>query len=271
MMNQWQCVLELDETRTVVSGGADALADAIRRGADLRLCTEFRHNEHIDVTSDSPELIREAMDFRITILLDDRWTAAVLNLRQPVSLPDRFGPRPSMSFFLYNQDGGQALARPYLDGVTVTGDRGPAEPQAPDNMPKFHALDVWDVDTNAPSMNFVYDFDKYRFHVRDDWQEMLCHTETGTVVSGSVAALIDRSLTVAARILERCGLLGEFHDSDAFGRDLAADGRRPHSCLSRAGLVAVDMTRTSRGLFHWQRSIRYGRLRMTDDGRQQDS
>ena len=27
------------------------------RGADLRIYTEFRHNEHIDITSNNPEII----------------------------------------------------------------------------------------------------------------------------------------------------------------------------------------------------------------------
>lgn len=35
--------------------------------------------------------------------------------RQPVERPEGFGPRPSRSCFLYNQDGSQAIACPYLD------------------------------------------------------------------------------------------------------------------------------------------------------------
>jgi hypothetical protein len=46
---------------------------AIRRGADIRIHTEFRHNEHIEATSTDPELIREVADFCVTYLLDDRW------------------------------------------------------------------------------------------------------------------------------------------------------------------------------------------------------
>lgn len=135
-MNNWKCALELDNARAVKSGSVAALDDAIRRAADLRVCTAFRHNEHIDVTSSNPELILEAMDFRITYLLDNRWSAGILSLRQPVSLPDGFSPRSSMSFFLYNQDGGQAIARPFLDGVPpeVAPGASPAEP--PPNMPK---------------------------------------------------------------------------------------------------------------------------------------
>ena len=58
-------------------------------------------------------------------------------------------------------------------------------------MPKFHMGDAWDAETNAPSCNFVYDFDLYEFYVRDQWQEVLSHAADGTVVSGSIDALVD--------------------------------------------------------------------------------
>src|SRR5258706_5854093 len=95
--NRWRCLYSLDHTRMPNAGDEGELAAAIGRGADLRVYTEFRHNEHIDTESENPELIREVADFRITYLLENRWTAAAINLRQPISLPDGFGPRPSMS------------------------------------------------------------------------------------------------------------------------------------------------------------------------------
>ena len=50
-MRPWTCPLVLDSSRNIVAGSQDALVRAIRRGADLRIYTEFRHNEHIDVRS----------------------------------------------------------------------------------------------------------------------------------------------------------------------------------------------------------------------------
>ena len=115
--NRWRLALALDKQRQRVGGSQEALAEAIRRGADLRIYTEFRHNEHVDRDSDNPEIVQEVSDFRVTYLLEDRWTAGIMNLRQPVGLvEDGFGPRASMSFFMYNQNGLQAIARPYLDG-----------------------------------------------------------------------------------------------------------------------------------------------------------
>ncbi len=183
--------LILNSDRTVRQGSYRAFADAIRRGADLRIGTEFRHNEHIDPSSTSSELVREVAEFRTTYLLDDRWAAGIMTLRQPVDLPDNFGPRPSMSFFLYNQDGRQAIARPYLDGVRPSSTPGASEIEDHAQMPRYHEFNNWDKNTNAPSSNFIYDFEEYRFLVNDRWREVLAHSEEGAVERGSVAELAD--------------------------------------------------------------------------------
>ncbi|MBI3987453.1 MAG: hypothetical protein HY343_11065 [Lentisphaerae bacterium] len=191
MTTGWRCVLELDRRRAVKSGSAAALAEAIRRGADLRIYTEFIHNEHIDTTSDNPERIRETADFRVTYLLENRWVAGIINLRMPIDLPNGFGPRPSMSFFLYNQDGRQAIARPFLDGQSTGGSPGPSPVNPPPDMPKYHQFDSWDAETSAPSHNFVYDFEVFRYCVGDEWREVLHHSAEGDVVSGSPDALVE--------------------------------------------------------------------------------
>lgn len=187
--NPWKSVYQLDASRRVTSGSEKALAAAIRRGADLRIGTEFKNNEHIDTDSDSAELIQEVAEFAGTYLIEDRWVAGIMTLRQPISLPDGFGSRPSMSFFLYNQDGRQAIARPYLDGGEVTAEPGRSELNDHSSMPKFHPLDNWDKGTNAPSSNFIYDFDLFNYLVRDDWEEVLAHTAEGKVLSGSAEEL----------------------------------------------------------------------------------
>jgi hypothetical protein len=169
----WKNVLELNEQRQPVHGSAEALCTAIGRGADLRIGTAFRHNEHIDTTSDNRELIREHMDFRVTYLLDDRWAAGIETLRMPVSLPDGFGPQASMSFFLYNQDGNQAIGRPYLDGRPPAARAGQSAPGHDQAMPRLRMLSAADEETNAPSHHFIYAFDYYRFFVCDKWRETL--------------------------------------------------------------------------------------------------
>ena len=208
---KWRCVLELDAARNLSGGSDQALAEAVGGGQDLRIYTEFRHNEHIDVTSDDDELVQEVAEFRVTYLVDGRWVAGIMSLRQPVELPVGFGPRPSMSFFLYNQDGGQAIARPHLDGEIPRGAPGPSEPQSPGGMSKYHAQDSWDTETNAPSYNFVYDFDRFRFNVSDRWRQLLAHGADGRVTGGSVAELADafaRGSAVKVAIEGLCADLG---------------------------------------------------------------
>ena len=200
----WSEVLTLGADRSVVAGSDSALRRAIGRGADLRIGTTFVHNEHLDPRSDCAERIHEVAEFRCTYLLDDRWVAGIMTLRQPIAVPDGFGPRPSMSFFLYNQNGQQAIARPFLDGGAVRAEPGSCAVDDHADMPKYHEEDNWDAGTNAPSSNFVYEFGTYRFFVRDDWREVLSHDESGAVISGTVEVLGDalwqgREVKVAVR------------------------------------------------------------------------
>ena len=51
-MAPWTSVLELNSRRWVTAGSPTALCDAIRRGADLRIHTDFVHNEHFDTQSE---------------------------------------------------------------------------------------------------------------------------------------------------------------------------------------------------------------------------
>jgi len=176
-------VLQLDAKRQVVAGCSGLLGDAIRRGADLRVGTAFRHNEHMAPGTDDGQMVREQMDFRVTYLLEDRWVAGIETLRMPISIPDGFAERPSMSFFLYNQDGNQAVGRPYLDGGTGQCMRQDKQ------MPKMHLFDGLDDETIAPSINFIYDFESYRFLVRDAWREVLAHDAQGQVIRGDVKEL----------------------------------------------------------------------------------
>ena len=185
-LQDWKLVCSLNKKRELVFGSDETLSNAIRRGADLRIYTEFRHSEHIDRTSKNPELVQEVSDFRVTYLMENRWVAGIMNLRQPVALMgEGFGPRPSMSFFMYNQNGLQSIARPHLDGLPIQ-----AQPDFSLNTdPNSHYFDWWDGETNAPSHNFVYDFETYQFMVHDIWKEVFSHEDDGTVISGSVEDL----------------------------------------------------------------------------------
>ena len=190
-MSSWESVLELNSKREVISGSENALCKAIGRGADLRIYTEFRHNEHIDPESADDDMISEVSEFRETCLIEKNWAAGFMTLRQPVSLPDGFGPRPSMSFFLYNQNGQQAISRPFLDSRPGEGTPGSSQVESHTEMPKYHEQSSWDKDTNAPSSNFIYDFGKFKYFVNDKWREVYSHDKNGQPLLGSLEELID--------------------------------------------------------------------------------
>jgi hypothetical protein len=275
-MTGWESVLELDSRRVVSSGSPQALCAAIRRAADLRIYTEFRHNEHIDPSSASSELIREVSEFRATYLLEDRWCAGIMTLRQPIALPDGFGPRASMSFFMYNQDGQQAIARPYLDGGSAGGTIGPAEPDDWSAYPKYHQQDSWDAGTNAPCSNFVYDFEVFRYFVCDDWEEVLTHDAAGRARSGSIdllAAAFESGAEIKVAIRDLCAdLVGKpdqriehevfIHGGPGYyysGRKLFIAGTQP---LVRVK-PSIPMRYTSRGWdFGWLMPRTDGRVAM---------
>ena len=82
--HSWQCVLELNSARQILKGSPDEFGAAIGRAADLRIGTEFIHNEHIDVTSSSSERIREVAEFGVTYRINNSWSAGVMSLRQPI-------------------------------------------------------------------------------------------------------------------------------------------------------------------------------------------
>ena len=228
----WSTVLELAPDRSEAAGSKAALADAIRRGADLRIYTEFLYEEHILPGGGDPALdgpIREVIDFRETLLIDDRYVAGITTLRQPLEPPHGFNGRdPKMSFFMYSMDGDQALANLVLSEVDE-----PAAPgvrrvvPTPADMPKMGAQEFFDLGTTGPSRNFVYDMETYRFIVRDEWREVLAHDADGYVTAGSFAALEDaqiagREIKVGIRDL---------------GAELAPEGQAaaPHETFTLVG------------------------------------
>lgn len=229
-MQKWTTALELDEKRNIVGGSPEQLRDAIRRGADLRVFTNFLHNEHIDITSDNDDMIQEVSDFPCTYLLDDRWVAAMMTFRQPVQLPCHFGPRASMSFFMYNENGLQSIARPFLDGGVIDTTVKSTDCLAS----KIHTLSSFDEDTNAPSSNFVYDFFNYRFMVNDCWQEICACDENGNVLSGNVR-------DIEAASLDGCEL--KVGISGVCGGDLAHEmfvQTGPHYFYHNEGVMVTE-------------------------------
>jgi hypothetical protein len=204
--NGWTCVYELNRAREAVSGRASDLAGAVSRGADVRLYTTFDWADHMGTDHPDQGAVEETIDLRVTCHFrrgngDDGWVAALTPLRYPADAGLGFGAEPSLSFFMYNQDGQFGIARPYF--------RSDVHPRPPaDFGPHYHALDWHDASTRSPSHNAMYDFNCYRWLVRDDWRQVLSHDERGEVIDGSLEALADAfragcSVKVAVRDLCR--------------------------------------------------------------------
>ena len=194
-MSGWECALELRPDRSVAGGSKAGLIAALERGADLRVYTEFIFEEHVVPGGDGNPahdgLIREVIDFRETIVVDGRHAAGITTLRQALHPPYGFLGDPKMSYFLYTSDGEQACANilfgPAPDPTAKPGSQTVVP--TPSDMPKQSAMEMFDAGTIGPSRNFVYDFEAYRYFVRDDWQEVLAHDADGRVTAGSFDAL----------------------------------------------------------------------------------
>ncbi len=178
-----ECVLELDHQQTCVNGSIELLNDRIRAGADIRIRTDFLHNEHIDPTSDDNQLVVETSTFPQTVLIDDRWSAYFMTLRQPVSLIEGFGYPNSLSLFCYNQNGQQAMARMVLDDTAEQTDIW--DPDA--DFPKMKTLSLNDTGTGGISRNFIYAFDRFRFFALNAFAERFSNAADGSPLSGALA------------------------------------------------------------------------------------
>ncbi|MEX1230206.1 MAG: hypothetical protein WEB58_08200 [Planctomycetaceae bacterium] len=219
----WKCALELSSDRRVTAGTTSELCAAIDRGADLRIYTEFLFEEHIEPKwVGDPQyngLIREVIDFRQTMLVNGRHTAAVTTMRQPLHPPFGFnGTQPKMSFFLYNMDGQQACANLVLDDSDCSTAAGAIESfPPPDDMPKMSAMQVFDGDTYGPGRNFIYNMEVYRYFVRDDWELIYAHDADGAPTAGVVGAieqaqLAGREIKVGIRDLNSDWNTGVSHE-----------------------------------------------------------
>lgn len=78
-------------------------------------------------------------------------------------------------------------------------------------MPRMHMIAAADVNTNAPSRHFIYEFDYYRFFVCRRWRQVLAHDAQGKVTSGSLddlAAAVNAGREIKVAVRDLCADLG---------------------------------------------------------------
>ena len=213
----WSRALALSEAREPTAGSPQALSHAIGTGADLRIITHFRHNEHIAPSSSNAEMVLEPSQFPITLALYDAaddelpsWVAGVMMGRLGCNPADSTGTggfngdassTSSLSLFMYNQDGQQARASVSLSAsaITTASQAPPGSSSTPGDFPKsilggmMEIQSENDAGTASASINFVYRFQSYEFFVSTRWKLALHNSASGEVLGGSFEALADAS------------------------------------------------------------------------------
>ncbi len=182
-MKEWVRKLEMNESREVTNGSFEVLAASVSHGADVRCYTTFDYSEHMGSPDSNVGLVEEMMNFGVMYLLQGNRIAGIETTRYPADCSLGFQPQPSLSFFLYNDNGQFGIARPYLDGR-----RSKAE-LAEQPVPKYSSLGTFDDGTSCPSENATYEFGEYKWWAKDDWQEVLSVDPKGSVLNGSLEEL----------------------------------------------------------------------------------
>ena len=181
-----ETVLVLNPQRKAIKGSTRLLNNRLAAGGDLRICTGFIHNEHIDPRSRDSQLIEETSTFAETVIIDGKWSAFFMTLRQPVHLRKGFGYPNALSLFLYNQDGRQGIARLVMDGTI---DKTVKRDSEHGGYPKMVTLGINDEQTAGISKNFIYDFENFDFIVSNCYREVYAHNRDGRRTFGSKEAL----------------------------------------------------------------------------------
>ena len=161
-MAEWTRRCTVDKNFRSVQGDVRAVADAVRRGADLRRFSTY----------DPPEtgLVEETMALQTTWVFDDEHVGGLATLRHPAEAGLHLFDRPLLAYWIFNVTAPSCSAFVPLDGREVddaTGDWVSVE-----NHP-FKRED-------APWLS-----KQYLWWSRDDWKEIHAHDESGTPLKGT--------------------------------------------------------------------------------------
>ncbi len=241
----WVKALELDASRSVAEGSRQAVCDAVAHGADLRVYTEWPYEEHVMTGpagqhSEYAGVFNEVIDFRETYALLDEsgeavHCAGITTLRHGMVPVTGFNPGPRMSFFMYDPDGLQGVANLLLDDTPYDAPGNTQQIPTPPDMPKMSPFQANDVGSLAPSnAGFVYEFDRFRYWVRDDWQLALAHDAEGRIEAGSWDELFAAHQAGRDVKVGMVGLCDELDNNGDAGGDAAASPL-PHVVYSLAG------------------------------------
>jgi hypothetical protein len=181
-MNKWTKLCSVGEDFRATEGRLASVADAVRRGADLRRYSTY----------DPPSTgrVEETMALQTTWVFDDGHAGGLSTLRHPAEAGLHFLKRPSMAYWIFNVTAPSSSAFVPLDGQPADGATG-----------RWARVDErpFDSKDDAPWLSKCY-----HWWARDDWQEVFSHDAEGSPLQGcwqdvSRAAASGRALKVGVR------------------------------------------------------------------------
>ncbi len=162
-MSNWTRICSVREDFRPAEGSVGAVAEAVRRGADLRRFSTY--------DPESTGLVEETMSLQTTWVIDDDHVGGLSTLRHPVDCGLDFWARPTIAYWIFNVAAPSSSAMVPLDGQPADG--ATASWIRVDNTPFERALDQ------------EWLSKQYHWWVRNEWEEVCCHDEHGTPSKGS--------------------------------------------------------------------------------------
>ena len=162
-MANWVRVCTVGGDFRPAAGRVAAVAEAVRRGADLRRFSTY--------DPESTGLVEETMSLQTSWVFDDGHVGGLSTLRHPVDCGIDFWARPTMAYWIFNVAAPSSSAMVPLDG-----------------QPADDATGDWARVDNTP---FQRERDRewlsrqYHWWVRDDWDEVCAHDGDGMPSVGS--------------------------------------------------------------------------------------
>ncbi len=161
-MSEWVKLCSVGEDFRPTEGQSASVADAVRRGADLRRYSIYDPS----LTG----LVEETMGLQTTWVFDSAHVGGLSTLRHPAECGLHLFKRPSMAYWIFNVTAPSSSAFVPLDGQPMDSATGPWV--RVDERP-------FDSKADAPWLS-----KRYHWWARDDWQEIYSHDAEGKPLLG---------------------------------------------------------------------------------------
>ena len=151
-----------DRNHEPIDGSVAAVAEAVRRGSDLRRFSTYKLK--------GAGLVEETMTLQTTWIFDDQNVGGLQTLRHPVDAALGISRQPSLALWIFGVATQQRSTFVPLDG-----------------RPMADASGEWAKVDNDPYGAEPEEFvpQRYQWWARSDWRQIYAHDENGNVSMGS--------------------------------------------------------------------------------------